>query len=159
MSKPDRYFLTIEAVENWAEVTKEDFVSSERAAGFVNTLGKPNEPGTGGFSGKGVRGMVVSPGGKLPESFIPLKEEVLKPLPPRLERMSDEPDSPWVFSFPKGSYEHVDCEDGHLAIILNAEHMRVWIRSASEHLTDGAFDFGLRVGGMIGKAAKGLFSR
>lgn len=32
------------------EVTKREWVSAERRAGFVNTMGHPDEPGTGGFS-------------------------------------------------------------------------------------------------------------
>lgn len=35
--------------ESWVEVTKEQFVRAERAAGFMNTMGKPDEPATGGF--------------------------------------------------------------------------------------------------------------
>jgi len=40
-----RYFLTEER-----EVTKEEFVAAERRAGFRNTMGKPKEPATAGFS-------------------------------------------------------------------------------------------------------------
>jgi hypothetical protein len=32
------------------EVTKEEFVSAERNAGFYNTVGEPDEPATGSFS-------------------------------------------------------------------------------------------------------------
>lgn len=32
------------------EVSKEDWVRTEREAGFYNTLGHPDEPGTGSFS-------------------------------------------------------------------------------------------------------------
>lgn len=42
----------------WQEVTKEVFVRAERAAGFRNTMGKPNEPATGGFSGGSTQGRV-----------------------------------------------------------------------------------------------------
>lgn len=38
----------------WQEVTKEQWVRAERAAGFRG--GREDEPATGGFSGGGVRG-------------------------------------------------------------------------------------------------------
>lgn len=38
------------------EATKEEYVRYERAAGFRNTLGQPDEPATAGFSGGGLRG-------------------------------------------------------------------------------------------------------
>jgi hypothetical protein len=41
-----RYYLTEER-----EVTKAEFVSAERRAGFVNTMNQPAEPATGGFTG------------------------------------------------------------------------------------------------------------
>lgn len=52
-----RYFLKADAPgARWTEVAKAEFVSSERAAGFHNTWGRPSEPATGGFSGGGLRG-------------------------------------------------------------------------------------------------------
>jgi hypothetical protein len=42
-----RYYLTEER-----EVTKEEFVSAERRAGFVNTMGQRDEPATTSFSGR-----------------------------------------------------------------------------------------------------------
>lgn len=55
----ERYYLAVN-VENphWREVTKKEFVQAERAAGFHNTMGLPDELATGGFSGGGVRGRV-----------------------------------------------------------------------------------------------------
>ena len=44
--------------DEWTEVSKEKFVRAERAAGFRNTMGRPDEPATGGFSGGGVEGRV-----------------------------------------------------------------------------------------------------
>ncbi|AXG66273.1 hypothetical protein SEA_ANNADREAMY_188 [Streptomyces phage Annadreamy] len=41
--------------DNWVEVTKEEFVRAERAAGFHNTMGRPDEPATGGFSSSSYR--------------------------------------------------------------------------------------------------------
>jgi hypothetical protein len=49
--------------EAWEEVTKTEFVAAERAAGFHNTMGRPDEPATGGFSGHGVSGRVRYVGG------------------------------------------------------------------------------------------------
>lgn len=49
-----RYFLTQPCscpgspVEH--EVSKADYVRAERASGFYNTLGQPDEPATAGFS-------------------------------------------------------------------------------------------------------------
>ncbi len=47
-------------------VNKEEWVRVERAAGFVNTLGQPEEPGTGGFGGtahgRKVEGRIRRPG-------------------------------------------------------------------------------------------------
>lgn len=34
----------------WEQVDKATWVNVERQAGFVNTMGEPEEPGTGGFS-------------------------------------------------------------------------------------------------------------
>lgn len=44
-----RYFVTERSADE-REVTKEEWVSAERQAGFYNTMGHPEEPGTGGFS-------------------------------------------------------------------------------------------------------------
>ena len=57
-----RYYLT-EGGSPEREVTKAEFVSAERRAGFVNTMGQPDEPGTAGFGGRDgdaeIRGRVV----------------------------------------------------------------------------------------------------
>jgi hypothetical protein len=49
MGKPvgPRYYVRD---RRWVEVSKEEFVRHERSAGFVNTMGEPDEPATGGFS-------------------------------------------------------------------------------------------------------------
>lgn len=44
-----KYFLT-RGDQPEVEVTKEQFVSAERQAGFYNTMGRPDEPATGGFT-------------------------------------------------------------------------------------------------------------
>lgn len=43
-----RYFITIDGEEH--EVDKEVWVREERAAGFHNTMGQPNEPATASWS-------------------------------------------------------------------------------------------------------------
>lgn len=55
-----KYFLKSEWQDDdaWEEVSKEVFVRTERAAGFRNTMGRPDEPATGGFSGGGFCGRV-----------------------------------------------------------------------------------------------------
>lgn len=46
-----RYYLTEDdSIER--EVVKAQFVAAERAAGFTNTMGQPDEPATAGFSGR-----------------------------------------------------------------------------------------------------------
>lgn len=45
----DRYWIR-ENSGPWEEVDKARFVSAERRAGFHNTMGQPDEPGTGGWS-------------------------------------------------------------------------------------------------------------
>lgn len=45
----DRYWVSRDN-EPWQEVDKAGWVSAERSAGFHDTLGQPNEPGTGGFT-------------------------------------------------------------------------------------------------------------
>jgi hypothetical protein len=45
----DRFWVR-ENGEPWREVDKAGFVAMERRAGFRNTMGQPDEPGTGGFS-------------------------------------------------------------------------------------------------------------
>jgi hypothetical protein len=44
------YLADADDRDNWTEVTKEEYVRAERAAGFRNTLGRPEEPATAGFS-------------------------------------------------------------------------------------------------------------
>lgn len=43
-----RYFVTTDE-RGEREVTKEEYVRVERNAGFWNTLGRPDEPGTSSF--------------------------------------------------------------------------------------------------------------
>lgn len=49
MSYSCKYYLT-EDGETWTEVTKEEYVAAERAAGFRNFKGKDEDPATAGFS-------------------------------------------------------------------------------------------------------------
>lgn len=52
-----RYFLTRDDSDE-KEVTKEEFVHAERAAGFKNTMGFPDEPATASFGASNVSGRV-----------------------------------------------------------------------------------------------------
>lgn len=45
----ERYFVTTDE-RGEREVDKAEFVAVERRAGFRNTMGQPDEPGTAGFS-------------------------------------------------------------------------------------------------------------
>jgi hypothetical protein len=47
-----RYFVTTDD-RGEREVDKAEFVNVERRAGFRNTMGQPDEPGTGGFGVSG----------------------------------------------------------------------------------------------------------
>ena len=61
-----RYFLKTDWT-SWKEVTKEQWVSAERSAGF-RPKGGGDGCATGGFSGHGVRGRIISDNIK-PESY------------------------------------------------------------------------------------------
>lgn len=52
-----KYYLSHEILGE-KEVTKEEFIKAERAAGFRSKSGNDNECATGGFSGNGLRGHV-----------------------------------------------------------------------------------------------------
>jgi hypothetical protein len=52
-----RYFLAREG-EPEREVTKQEWVRAERAAGFTNTRGQPCEPATASWSVPGSRGRI-----------------------------------------------------------------------------------------------------
>lgn len=54
----DRYFLKTD-VHPWLEVTFEQFLQAERNAGF-RSHGGPGTLATGGFTGGGVSGRVIS---------------------------------------------------------------------------------------------------
>jgi hypothetical protein len=41
-----KYYLKILDEDDWEEVDKETWIAAERAAGFHNTMGQPNEPST-----------------------------------------------------------------------------------------------------------------
>lgn len=59
-------YLIKDEETDWEVVTKGEWVSAERKAGFQNTLGKPHEPATSGFSDNGFRGVIV-----YTEHFLP----------------------------------------------------------------------------------------
>jgi len=62
MDTPERDILwMVKSGEGpWLSVTKEQWVRIERQAGFYNTMGKPDEPGTASFNGNGHHGTQVS---------------------------------------------------------------------------------------------------
>lgn len=64
IEQDERYFIKVGSYP-YNEVTKADWVTWERRCHFYNTLGKPNEPATGGFSsttaGSTVEGHVFNP--------------------------------------------------------------------------------------------------
>jgi len=52
-----RYYLKTDWQNDWVEVSLEEFVKAERAAGFCNKAGGPTA--TGGFSSGSVTGRVT----------------------------------------------------------------------------------------------------
>ena len=50
-----RYWLT-DGAESEREVSKEEWVAAERAAGFHNAMGRPEEPGTAAWSAGHISG-------------------------------------------------------------------------------------------------------
>lgn len=42
----------------WRAVSRAEWVNAERVAGFHNTMGHPDRPATGGFSGHGIEGRI-----------------------------------------------------------------------------------------------------
>lgn len=59
MRKMKRYYLRIDGVTKWVEVSKKKWVEAERNAGFWPTVGNRDDPATGGFGGRGVQGKIV----------------------------------------------------------------------------------------------------
>lgn len=53
----EKYYLKADHQTEWDEVTREQFIAAEQAAGFQSKFG-PNHPATGGFTGGGMRGRV-----------------------------------------------------------------------------------------------------
>lgn len=53
---PKRYFLKLDAQQEWSEVTQQQWIIAERNAGFYPKYGKGEA--TGGFTGHGVAGKV-----------------------------------------------------------------------------------------------------
>lgn len=64
----DRYFLR-GVVGTWHEVDMAEWVRAERAAGFHNTMGRDDLPGTGGFGDGLVTGRTVSTEHSTPEQY------------------------------------------------------------------------------------------
>lgn len=59
---PAGYWIKHPLDNGFTPVTKEEFVIVERANGFTNTLGQPEEPATAAFAGPdGVRGTTIEP--------------------------------------------------------------------------------------------------
>lgn len=76
----DRYFIKTGESAPWQEVSKRDYVNAERMAGFYNTMGRPYEPATAGYSNGSMRGRLCYDGKGLPENFVPLKESHMDPM-------------------------------------------------------------------------------
>lgn len=56
-----RFWVSLNDGHTWREVTKLEYVALERAMGFNNTMGEPEEPATAAFSRNRVRGTQVIP--------------------------------------------------------------------------------------------------
>lgn len=56
------YWLKLPGQTHWREVDKSEYVVVERASGFHNTMGRPDEPATASFSGgDGTQGTTFEP--------------------------------------------------------------------------------------------------
>lgn len=99
----DRYFVALESAQTWTEVDAEGFKEHEQRAGFYPKV--RGRVATGGFSGFGIKGQVVSPGQSLPEKFEPQAEEE-----------SEDPEEEVFeveisYTLPEGLYEPSDARD------------------------------------------------
>lgn len=56
---PVRYEIRI-GLGRWRRVTRAEWISAERSAGFHNTMGHDDEPGTGGFSNSLIAGRIIA---------------------------------------------------------------------------------------------------
>lgn len=56
-----RFWISLNDGHTWREVTKPEYVALERAMGFNNTMGEPEEPATTTFGRNRVRGTQVIP--------------------------------------------------------------------------------------------------
>lgn len=78
--------------ESLVEVTKEEFIRAERAAGFRPKVGMPQDGlATGGFSNGGIRGFIV-------------EEEVVQAAAPILQRIPSVPVAPKSPAVPDACY-------------------------------------------------------
>lgn len=57
MKDDDKYYLRADFMDEYKEVSKEEFIRAEQAAGFYSKF-RQDHPATAGFSGGGVSGMV-----------------------------------------------------------------------------------------------------
>ena len=64
MMGQERYWIKFADLE-WSEVSKEEYVRIERAAGFHNTMGEPDEPATASFSNGYLHGTTIDPYGAI----------------------------------------------------------------------------------------------
>lgn len=55
------FWLTNDDGRTWVQVDKKTWVAAERGAGFHNTMGRPEEPATHSFGGRGVCGQQSRP--------------------------------------------------------------------------------------------------
>lgn len=84
-----RYFLRHRTEEaRWTEVSKPEWVSAERGAGFRNTWGRDSEPATGGFGNGSIEGSVCYNGGT-PEGFEEKPQESVRDLVEWLATLDD----------------------------------------------------------------------
>jgi hypothetical protein len=73
MNQKAQYYLSSEALPE-KEVTEQEFIKAERAAGFRSKFG-PDHVATGGFTGAGMHGRVVYVDPDVPEPVLEAGEE------------------------------------------------------------------------------------
>lgn len=68
LEERDRYFVKV-GEGPWRECDMAEFVRQERRAGFHNTMGRDDLPGTGGFGNGAIDGRVISTEYATPEQY------------------------------------------------------------------------------------------
>ena len=115
----EHYYLKPDYQTEWNEVSREQFIAAEQAAGFRSKFG-PSHPATGGFSGRGMRGRVEYAAKEQPTTNTTPKGHTMN-----IERALE------LLEFYEGS-EETETEDAERTVRLNAEDFNEILRCLRE---------------------------